>query len=249
MSTHKSHVNCSIYVDDIFALKIVCFEGSRFGSAMMGSCQWCQLGYISNPNPRYYRTLVSFQPLLWPNKSVYLPNLISNWGNLKSPATQPGPWYLSLSLYSVPLCLFQSHSLNHLPFLCWPASLQPKIRFWKPAAILSRCSLVQICVHSKRGGATMWPTCLWPCWSFWVGQPLSLPLAAVSVPWGHRGWSVKPHDRRLWVNSGRSWAQRCRLRFAVSWSEGPLWWAWMWLNPSSTNPLGWLGRVGTLVSH
>lgn len=78
---------------------------------------------------------------------------------------------------------------------------------------------------------------------------LCLSATALSLPWGHEGWSVRPHDLRLWVNSGRSWAQRCRLRFAVSWSEGPLWRAWMWSDPSSTNPVGWLGRVGTLVSH
>lgn len=78
---------------------------------------------------------------------------------------------------------------------------------------------------------------------------LCLSAAAVYVPWGQWGWSVRSHDLRLWVNSGRSWAQRCRLRFAVSWSEGRLWRACMWSDPSSTNPLGWLGRVGTLVSH
>lgn len=78
---------------------------------------------------------------------------------------------------------------------------------------------------------------------------LCLSAAAGSVPWGHQGWSERLHDLRLWVNSGRSWAQRCRIRFAVSWFEGPLWRAWMWSDSSSTNPVGWLGRVGTLVSH
>lgn len=62
---------------------------------------------------------------------------------------------------------------------------------------------------------------------FFRSAGLSPTATDVSVPRGCRVWSVRPHDLRVWVNSGRSLAQRCHLGFALSWCEGSLRRAWM----------------------
>lgn len=135
-----------------------------------------------------------------------------------------------------------------LPFLNWPA---PTLAKDTPRATATCCDAPQMfsgsSLSTQNGEGVI--VCLTMLVFLGRSASLSLFAAAVSLPWGHPVWSGRPFDPRRWVNSGRSWAQRCRLGFAVSWSEGPLWRAGMWSNPSSTNPLGWLGRVGTLVSH
>lgn len=73
---------------------------------------------------------------------------------------------LSYPLMSVYFCLSLIHSPSHAD--------QP--HFLLPAAMPSRCSLVQIFVHTKRGGAIMCLTVL-----VFLGRSASLSLSAAAV--------------------------------------------------------------------
>lgn len=131
--------------------------------------------------------------------------------------------YISICLYISPSVF---HGLSFVPSFSFVDQLPfySKTRPLLLAAMPSRCSLVQIFAHRKPrmyhhvNHHVSGPCCL----SGSVILPHSLSAAAVSVPSGHGDWSVQPHDPRIWVNSGRSWVQRCRLGFAVSRCEESL---------------------------
>lgn len=73
------------------------------------------------------------------------------------------------------------------------APLQLKTRLLLLMAMPSRCFRVHIFCPQTTGRVIMWPSCAWPCWSFWVGQSLPpsllllfhFPEATDAGQWGH----------------------------------------------------------------